>query len=252
MNNEEWQIICKFRENFKKKIEEWVNFCKKNQIDLIKLQKNAAEKTKTPAYSFETPIVYNSDLEKITKDDEIALIVIGDNPGKEEQLLKNRKYLCGQAGKLAEGFFRKNAELGIDFRKNVIILNKTPVHSAKTAQLSLMMKEGGEKVEQLILESQLWMAEETAKLHKALFLQNKKTELWIAGYSELKNKGFFVPYKTRLKEEYDEKTWDKVYVFQHFSMNRFTIDLREHYDEQKTLEQNIRAVGKLHKNEIFN
>ena len=68
MNNEEWQIICKFRENFKKKIEEWVNFCKKNQIDLIKLQKNAAEKTKTPAYSFETPIVYNSDLEKITKD----------------------------------------------------------------------------------------------------------------------------------------------------------------------------------------
>ena len=61
-----------------------------------------------------------------------------------------------------------------------------------------------------------------------------------------------MPYKNRLKEEYDEKTWDKVYVFQHFSMNRFTIDLREHYDEQKTLEQNIRAVGKLHKNEIFN
>lgn len=275
MNNEEWQIICKFRENFKKKIEEWVNFCKKNQIDLIKLQKNAAEKTKTPAYSFETPIVYNSDLEKITKDDEIALIVIGDNPGKEEQLLKNCKYLCGQAGKLAEGFFRKNTELGIDFRKNVIILNKTPVHSAKTAQLSLMMKEGGEKVEQLILESQLWMAEETAKLHKALNKavdgdnasgvektsgENKSSEkqissgveLWLVGYSELKNGGFFVPYKNKLLDSYkDDEAWDKVYVFQHFSMNRFMIDLNE-YRKGRGLKEEIHELGKLHKSEIFN
>ena len=51
MNNEEWQIICKFRENFKKKIEEWVNFCKKNQIDLCNLINKSA--------IFDETIVFN-------------------------------------------------------------------------------------------------------------------------------------------------------------------------------------------------
>ena len=46
----------------------------------------------------QTPIVYNTALDEITKNDDIKLIVIGDNPGKDEQLLQNQKYLVGQAG----------------------------------------------------------------------------------------------------------------------------------------------------------
>ena len=104
----------------------------------------------TPAYPFETTVVYNRSLDDVTKDDDIKLIVIGDNPGKDEQLAKNNRYLVGQAGKIAEGYFRRNPELGIDFRRNVIILNKTPVHSAKTAQLKTIAKQGGKKIADLI------------------------------------------------------------------------------------------------------
>jgi len=257
VNAQRWKIICKFRTDFKEKVDEWTDYCAQNKIKLSEFQKNAAIKTKTPDYSIETPIVYNTDLDKITKDDEIRMIVIGDNPGKDEQLSKNQKYLCGQAGKLAEGFFKKNSELGIDFRKNVIILNKTPVHSAKTNQLLMMMKEGGEKVEKLIFESELWMAEKTAWLHKELNKavdgdNSSGVELWLVGYSELKKGGFFVPYKNRLREEYgDDKAWNKVYVFQHFSMNRFMIDFNEH-NGGGNLKEEIHALGNFHKQEIFN
>ena len=70
----------------------------------------------------------------------------------------------GQSGKIAEGFFRKNPELQTDFRKNVIILNKTPVHTAKTKHLNELSK--NETAKKIILESQIWMAQKTAELHK--------------------------------------------------------------------------------------
>lgn len=252
MTDFQWEIFCKFREELKNQIKKWSEMVP----NLQGLQKKAAEFFKTPEYSFETPIVYNSDLDKISKSDEIKLIVIGDNPGKDEQLEKNQKYLVGQAGKIAEGFFRRNPELNIDFRKNVIILNKTPIHSAKTAQLKFIVKNGGKKVESLLLETQLWMAEKTAKLH-SLLNQESHTELWLVGYSELKEKGIFVPYKNKLKENYDEnfkKNWDDIFVFQHFSMNRFSIDLqnfKKEHSEEKNLLENIHILGKNHKEEIF-
>lgn len=252
MNSNQWQAFCAFKKDFKKKIKEWSCLVP----ELAQLQKEAALLAKTPSYPFETPIVYNTDLDKITPEDEIKLIVIGDNPGKDEQLAKNRRYLCGQAGKIAEGFFKRNPELGIDFRKNVIILNKTPVHSAKTAQLRTIMKKGGKEVEQLILQSQLWMAEKTSELLKELCRDGTGPCLWLVGYSELKGKGFFIPYRDQLKEcLYDTANWQNVYVFQHFSMNRFTIDLGEFVQNNKlaglTLEEQIERVGEFHKGEIF-
>lgn len=266
MTELQWKAFCTFKQNFLAKIDEWNCRCP----ELLSLQQAAAKAAKTPDYPFETPIVYNRDLDRLTKDDDIKLIVIGDNPGKDEQLAKNNKYLVGLAGKIAEGFFRRHQEFGVDFRKNVIILNKTPVHSAKTNQLNKIVKEGGQKVADLILESQLWMAEQTAALHSALCngAQSgaEKTgvspELWLVGYAELKGKGIFVPYKNKLKETYsalasDTKTnaWNQVYVFQHFSMNRFSINLdelteSEHW-ENYSLEQKVYAAGNLHKTEIF-
>jgi hypothetical protein len=252
LNSNQWQAFCSFKKDFKQKIDEWSCLIP----ELSKLQKQAAELAKTPAYPFETPVVYNTDLDKITPQDEIKLIVIGDNPGKDEQLAKNQRYLCGQAGKIADGFFKRNPSLGIDFRKNVIILNKTPVHSAKTAQLRTMMKNGGPAVEQLILQSQLWMAQKTAELLKGLCKDDKTTQLWLVGYSELKGKGFFVPYRDQLKACLcNTAAWQNVYVFQHFSMNRFTIDLGEYVKENgldgAPLEEQIRLVGEFHKREIF-
>ncbi|MBR5401979.1 MAG: hypothetical protein IK102_09235 [Treponema sp.] len=249
MNEKQWNFFCSFRQDFKQKVKEWSS----RIPDLGVLQKKAAEKAATPAYSFETPVVYNTDLEKITRDDEIKLIVIGDNPGKDEQLAKNQRYLCGQAGKIADGFFRRNPELGIDFRKNVIILNKTPVHSAKTAQLQTMMKDGGSPVCDLIMESQKWMAQNTARL----LMELDSTELWLVGYSALREKGFFVPYREELKSvlKDDPAAWNRVYVFQHFSMNRFTIDLDDFVKKNDLsglgLMEQIHKTGEFHKQEIF-
>ena len=267
MTDLQWKAFCDFKKIFVEKIDEWNKRCPQLQV----LQEAAAKAANTPSYSFETPIVYNRDLDRFTRDDDIKLIVIGDNPGKDEQLLKNNKYLVGQACKIADGFFKRNPELGVDFRKNVIILNKTPVHSAKTNQLKHIIKNGGVQVAALIQESQLWMAEQTAKLHSALCSGASgggvAPELWLVGYAELKGKGIFIPYRDKLKESYGVCTagtdllvsgayaWSKVYVFQHFSMNRFTIDLgkltEEHSWDSLSLIDRIHKAGDLHKSEIF-
>lgn len=257
MTDLQWNAFCNFKSELKSQIEKWTKIAP----ELMELQKRAAKIANTPEYSFETPVVYNRSLDDITKGDDIKLIVIGDNPGKDEQLLKNNKYLVGQAGKIAEGYFKKNCELGVDFRKNVIILNKTPIHSAKTAQLKTIAKLGGEKTARLVEETQIWMAKKTAQLHIDLCCNccDSKTqpELWMVGYSELKEKGIFVEYKNELKDAYNENTdiWNNVYVFQHFSMNRFSIDLNDFIKAKKNpqpLEKSIHELGLKHKLEIFN
>lgn len=266
MNDKQWDIFCTFKKDLETQVEHWT----KAAPQLGELQKKAALAAKNPLYPFETPVVYNRALDEITKDDDIKLIVIGDNPGKDEQLAINNKYLVGQAGKIAEGYFRRNPELAIDFRRNVIILNKTPIHSAKTAQLKIIAKLGGSQIANLIDESQIWMAKKTAQLHIDLCqagetesagielggdrpLKNP-TELWLVGYSELKTKGIFAKYREQLKQTYMENslaTWDKVFVFQHFSMNRFSIDLSDNLQKNKSLLENIHRLGLIHKNEIF-
>lgn len=241
MTETQWQIFIAFKTELKQAVQKWTD-----QVpQLQQLQKEAAKDANTPDYSFEVPVVYNTALDSISKEDEIKLIVVGDNPGKDEQLLKNQKYLVGQAGKLGEKFFRDNPELGIDFRKNVIILNKTPVHSAKTAQLKYMVKQGGTPVADLLLETQLWMAQKTAQLAKDL-----NAQIWLIGYGELKPKAIFSAYRETLKTA---GLQDLLLVFQHFSMNRFTIDLGsfKSANPDLTLSQSLQTLGKQHRFEFF-
>lgn len=258
MTNEQWKIFCDFKDDLKQQVQIWSELAP----ELKELQKSAAKAAKTPDYPFETAVVYNRSLDEIKQDDDIRLIVIGDNPGKDEQLAKNNKYLVGQAGKIAEGYFRKNPCLNIDFRKNVIILNKTPIHSAKTNQLKTIEKLGGKKIADLIEESQIWMANRTAKLHidlcNAADSVETETELWLVGYSELKEKGLFCSYRNVLKTAYFQsasEVWDKVFVFQHFSMNRFICDLNlflaAEKKETQPLDKSIHELGYKHKIEIF-
>ncbi len=246
MTEEQWKYFCDFKKVFKNKVEEW----RGQAPELNELQREAARIAKNAEYPFETSVVYNRALDDVKPEDEIKLIVIGDNPGKDEQLARNNRYLVGQAGKIAEGYFRRNPELGVDFRRNAIILNKTPVHSAKTIQLNTIAKLGGEKIATLLKESQIWMAQKTAELHSKL-----GTELWLVGYSELKDKKIFCPYRDALKACCTEEAWNRVYVFQHFSMNRFSIDLADFIKAEKKenapLESNIHELGVLHRNEIF-
>lgn len=253
----QWEYFNNFCNSFKNKVTEWNNQAK----SLIVVQNKAKDFFNNVDYELQTPIVYNTALDEITQNDEIKLIVIGDNPGKDEQLTKNQKYLVGQAGKLGNNFFKNHEELGINFRKNVIILNKTPIHSAKTNHLKKFASFGGKEIEDLIKETQIWMAQETAKLHQNLLKvsENKDfPQLWLVGYSELKEKGIFTDYKNELKKQYQtseesKNAWNNVFVYQHFSMNRFSIDLKEFSTEIKNLDlkTQLKTLGKKHKDEIF-
>lgn len=246
MTKAEFERFCQFREMFKNQIEEWKKQLSGQEANIKLMQKNLAKKDGVPDYSFDNILVYNKALDEVSEQDNIKLIVIGDNPGKQEQLAQNQKYLVGQAGKIAEGFFARNPELETDFRKNVIILNKTPLHTAKTKELLALTKDSDPVVKQIFEESQIFMARETANLARDL-----NFEIWLVGYSELKSKGIFSIYKESLKAAFEDFSKSKVYVYQHFSMNRFLVDLKENLDSSKNLKENLISIGENHRKEIF-
>lgn len=269
MTSIQWEAFSRFRTNFRKHCSIWLEAAGGTDGWLTLLQKEAAVADGIPDYPVETPIVYNTVLDTFRQTDDIRLIVVGDNPGKNEQLTKNRRYLVGQAGKLGEGFFRKNPDLGIDFRKHVIILNKSPVHTAKTKQLARLLKEGPAEFAALFDETQRWMARETVALQQAL-----GCPLWLVGYGELRPRGLFSVYADELAAAYQhpatvenpageldtgataghpagELDSPPVYLFQHFSMNRFSIDLRSRSDPEKSLAENLARIGVEHRKEIL-
>lgn len=259
MNAAQWDIFRTFRDAFKEQVAAWSSDADLMHL-LQELQGKTAAADKVPAYPLQTPIVYNTSLDQVTADTELKVIVIGDNPGKDEQLAANRKYLVGLSGKVANTWFSNHPELGIDFRANTIILNKTPVHSAKTKELNAMSKLGGPQVADLILETQLWMARQTAKLHAdlcaAATTEAEKPLLWLVGYAELKGKGVFIPYRNVLSSFYTSdpagiQASSCVGVYQHFSMNRFFIDVKDNSDPAKSLQDNLIATGLLHRKEIL-
>ena len=255
----EWQAFSSFRSAFKEKCHIWQDSC--HNI-LSPLQQKAYQLDNVPPYPIENSVVYNTDLDSVTPNSQIKLILVGDNPGKNEQLNVNQKYLCGLAGKIAENYFKKNPELVIDFRKNVIILNKTPVHTAKTKELYSLVKYDTD-VNNLINESQVFMAEQTMTLQNALNIP-----IWLIGYGEIKTNGIFQSYLSTMTNLYTHKymtNYDKLFVFQHFSMNRFSIDFNDFlngkYDnvsqiksrqlQNMTLLEQLQALGTFHKEQIF-
>ena len=262
MEQAQYAALKAFRDEYKKKCAEWSAL----GGALVPLQKESAS-LDTPDYPIETPVVYNTALDSITQDDDIKIIVIGDNPGKDEQRAVNQKYLVGQAGKIAQGFFARHPSLGIDFRKNAIILNKTPVHTAKTKHLKFLAARDSRAAD-LILQSQEWLAQKTAELAAGVGAQ-----IWLVGYAELKPKGIFVPYRDALKaaaiackpksaavqksqtgQNAASTVYDQLFVFQHFSMNRFMIDLRDFCGgelEESVLAKKIADLGRRHRDEIF-
>jgi len=259
MNAAQWQIFSDFRDSFKAQVAAWSQDPGLMQT-LQQLQAQTAQADKVPAYSLETPVVYNTSLDSVNPDTDIKAIIVGDNPGKDEQLRANQKYLVGLSGKVANTWFSKHPELGMDFRANTIILNKTPVHTAKTKELAAMGKQNA-AVAQLIADSTRWMAEQTCRLHAHLCAAASSDggplpQLWLVGYGELSGKGVFIPYGNILSSFYTSDPagipWkDQVGVFQHFSMNRFFIDVAANSDPQKSLQENLSATGILHRKAIL-
>lgn len=181
-------------------------------------------------YRIETPVVYNEALDDIGLAAEPRFIVVADNPGKNEQKAANRRYLVGQSGKLAQSWFR--AEMNMDFRSACLIINKTPIHTPKTAELSVLRRlaqaespRRAQELDALLTESQKFMAGLAFRLHSGL-----GGILWVSGYGELKPKGLFSVWAGELSALYRgaaPSLRESVWVFRHFSMNQFAIEYKQ-------------------------
>lgn len=197
-------------------------------------------------YAVETPVVYNRALDGLGPKDRFSFILVADNPGKKEQLTINNRYLVGQSGKLAEGYF--NRELGVDFRREVVILNKTPIHTPKTAEIRKLLAiaeaespKAGAALRAALEASQIQMAAMARRLHGA-----SDAVLWISGYGELGPRGLFAPYAKALAEEYagaPESLVERVWLFRHFSMNQFAIEVKQKADPGKPLIEELKRIG---------
>ena len=75
MTRTAWNRFVKTREHYRDEI-------KKLQESLPQLQalQQKLVNSRSPAYPVETPVVYNSALDDITKNSDIRLILVADNP----------------------------------------------------------------------------------------------------------------------------------------------------------------------------
>jgi len=251
LNRSEWNKFKKAKERFRRITEEYAL----SLPELKNIQQKFADSRangKNSSYTVETPVVYNSALDDISVDSEIKLILVADNPGRREQAAENRRYLVGPSGKIAQKFFRDNPTLGIDFADNVIILNKTPIHSPRTVELRELCRmeaaKGGSSIAAALDESQKTMANLLLEFQLALNVQ-----VWITGYSEMKKGGIFESYTRKLKELYanNGELYNRLFIYRHFSMNQFTIDLKQQTLPGETTAKSLRRIGAAYRKRIL-
>jgi hypothetical protein len=236
MNINAWMAVTEARNRFRLLTEE----LSRDLPELREAQQKLVDQRSGPAYPVETAVVYNAALDDLEPAAEIRLILVADNPGRREQAAENRRYLVGPSGKLAEKFFRERPELGIDFRKNVIILNKTPIHTPRTTELRDLCRLGGPRITEAVKDSQARMAALIAEFHRALAVP-----VWIIGYSEMKSGRVFEPFTAALKAHYgpENPLREGILLYRHFSMNQFTIDLRRQWRPGENVEAALERIG---------
>jgi len=251
-----WNKFVKARDHYRRETEELDRALPK----LKKLQQKLADTRANgkTGYKVETPVVYNCAIDDVTMKDDIRLILVADNPGRREQATENRRYLVGPSGKIAERFFRNNPELGIDFRKNVLVLNKTPIHTPRTIELrelcNMENKTGGCKITEALEESQRAMASILLEFHLALSSTVHEVPVWIIGYSEMKRGGIFEIYTETINNLYThagKQKYNQLFLFRHFSMNQFTIDLNQQAKPGEKMTESLRRIGTVYRQRIL-
>jgi hypothetical protein len=244
MDAKAWRRFRAARDAFREAAE----LLAKQNPGLQSLQQKLADSRSGPSYTVETPVVYNEALDGLGPGEDIKLILVAVNPGRREQAAENRRYLVGPSGKIAERFFREEPSLGIDFRKNVLILNKTPVHTPRTAELRDLCRLGGPDLMEAVAQSQLTMAAILRQFYSAL----APVPVWIIGYSEMKRGGIFEAYTAALKKEAAAANLhDRLFFYRHFSMNQFTIDLHKQAGPGETAAQTLERIGAAYRGRIL-
>lgn len=246
MTEEQYIGFCTIRDEFK----DYVNELSRRASSWLRpLQEELRLLQGYSDYSVETPVVYNRALDDVRPEDDIRCIIVADNPGKNEQRENNQRYLVGQSGKLARGWFK--SELGLDFGRQTVILNKTPIHTPKTAELRFLRRLAGQRLEELdalLAESQIKMAQLAFQMHAYL-----DCYLWISGYGELAHRGFFKPWADALSELYanaPDELKRAVLVFRHFSMNQFSIEFKNFQTDLAGFEK-LEVIGQANRKRIL-
>jgi hypothetical protein len=251
LENSSWEKFKKARDKFRHLTDE----LGETLPNLKNIQQKLADtrpEGKNAVYKVETPVVYNTALDEITSESIAKLILVADNPGRREQAAENRRYLVGPSGKIAQKFFRDNPALGIDFSKNVIILNKTPIHTPRTNELRelccIAEEMGDVSVSATLEESQKKMASLLLDFQASL-----GTPVWITGYSEMRKGGIFEAYTEKLKELYFDRKemYKQLLFFRHFSMNQFTIDLKKQALSGESVTKSLMRIGNAYRKRIL-
>jgi hypothetical protein len=248
MNRRTWKAFAAARERYRGLVEH----LRHDLPGLEAAEQRLVSRRSGPPYRVETPVVYNEALDDVGPGDTIKLILVADNPGRREQAAENRRYLVGPSGKIAEKFFRDTPELDIDFRRQVIILNKTPIHTPRTAELRELGRLGGAETAGAIIRSQQAMASLLAEFHRALY-SDTKTPVWIVGYSEMGKGGLFEEYTRHIQGLYGHggAIKDSLFLYRHFSMNQFTIDLRRQITAGETAGAALDRIGRVYRGRIL-
>ncbi|TXT45374.1 MAG: hypothetical protein FD137_1418 [Spirochaetes bacterium] len=223
MTKAQYEEFDTLREDFRRKVKTW----SRRATWLAPLQRELISRLGYGDYELETPIVYNKALDDVKAESAPIFLVVADNPGKNEQKASSQRYLVGQSGKLAQGWFSQ--VLGMDFRSAAVIVNKTPLHTPKTAELRLLKAIAREKsptlledLEDLLDESQRGMANLAYRLHACL-----DCFVWVSGYGELRKGKLFWPWAQETAALYQaapRRMREKIWVFKHFSMNQFSME----------------------------
>ena len=197
MTKEQFKKFCSFRDEFRKQTALWneeYNKVLKEKIESL----SGCEITNS--------FIYNEKLDEINENDNIKYIWIQDNPGYNE-MLQNR-YAVGASGKAGQNFM-KNEGLAEDFDREVIVLNKSPIHTKVTAVLSKL------KNREIQDETQRYMAKAIFTVHNIF-----ECDLWILGISNLK--GIFGTFSKDVEKLYKNSALNKkMFLYYHFSQGQF-------------------------------
>ena len=197
MTKKQFEQFCSFRDEFRKQTALWneeYNKVLKEKIESL----SGCEITNS--------FIYNEKLDEINENDNIKYIWIQDNPGYNEML--QSRYAVGASGKAGQNFMTGEG-LVKDFDREVIVLNKSPVHTKVTAVLSKL------KNREIQDETQRYMAKAIFTVHNIF-----ECDLWILGISNLK--GIFGTFSKDMEKLYKNSALNKkMFLYYHFSQGQF-------------------------------
>lgn len=195
MTSRQYKEFVKIREKFREEIDKYRRNYPEFADDILKIYSQEDDKMRA--------FVYNEKLDYLGKDDSIKYIWVTDNPGFNES--RQNKYAVGISGKTGKNFMEENGFVN-DFDREVIVLNKSFVHTKVTAELGKFME-----YEDVLEDIQNFMGDLACSLQRVF-----QCEIWILGTSNL-NK-IFKSFRINIQNSGDR---DNIYFYYHFSQGQF-------------------------------